>query len=288
MPFPNINCLQIFALVTCLFLVGLPASARMAYPQVAAVRVAGAHLDVALSDGRHLTGRDLIGAELTIGYAGDHEAQVKINGAEHDPEDPRGERWLYHLLLKYRKTGHWQEFCDLGPKGRRLGFPVEGRITADGAYEPADGQISFTCTGGALAKCIRMGYLPWAKNAAGGAMLDHFRACLRMVRADYCGDGRPHTRDGTLINIYDRIGVQKRDPFPELVFEAAWGPDGAVCVRKTRIDAHWTLDDLRATCPRRIAGRIGPACSQSAASSLPNALIFNDSRDTRGAKGVAQ
>lgn len=131
-----------------------------------------------------------------------------------------------------------------------------------------------------------MGYRPWAGTAAGGAMLDHFRACLRMVRAclrmvraDYCGDGRSHTRNGTLINVYDVIGVQKSDRVPELTFETAWAPDGAVCVAKTRIGEVWTLDQLAATCPERLAGRIGPDCGKTEAMSLPDALLFNDSRD---------
>lgn len=54
-------------------------------------------------------------------------------------------------------------------------------------------------------------------------LLDWYNACVRMVRADNCGNGRGFTRDGTLIDIYDRIGVQTSDADPSLSFEACLG-----------------------------------------------------------------
>ena len=32
-----------------------------------------------------------------------------------------------------------------------------------------------------------------------------------MVRADYCGDGRSHTREDTTIDMYDGLGVLSAD-----------------------------------------------------------------------------
>jgi hypothetical protein len=45
----------------------------------------------------------------------------------------------------------------------------------------------------------------------------------------YGGDGVGHTRDGTVIDPFDRLGIQRPEPDPRgraLEFEAAWGPDG--------------------------------------------------------------
>ena len=56
-----------------------------------------------------------------------------------------------------------------------------------------------------------------------------------MVRADYCGDGRGHPRDGMQINVYDRLAIQVADPISSMTFEAAWGADGVVCVHKMRV-----------------------------------------------------
>ena len=53
-----------------------------------------------------------------------------------------------------------------------------------------------------------------------------------MLRADYCGDGTPHTVNGTLINLYDNASVQAdAESWP---VDAEWGPDGALCVNHNR------------------------------------------------------
>ena len=257
----------------------LEAKAATAAQDPVEIRVEGTSLRVRLSDGRELTGTALAGAVLTIADVQGAELQVRIDGAERDPEDPAEQRWLYSLSAYDPSSESWHTYCHPGPEGRRLAFPVSGTTNDQGGFELSADQLTFTCTSGALAKCIRWGYEPWATSDDGQSLLDPFRACMRMVRADYCGDGLPHTRDGTLINVYDRVGVQASEPSPELTFEAAWAPDGAVCVRKTRIGEVWTLDQLTATCPERFAGRVGPACTEAEAMSLPDALIFNDSRD---------
>src|SRR5439155_16523372 len=62
-------------------------------------------------------------------------------------------------------------------------------------------------------------------------------ACVRMIRADYCGSGESWTVNGRTLDIFDGVGVQ--DPSnPEWQFEAEWSPTGARCVTSTRID--WT------------------------------------------------
>jgi hypothetical protein len=43
-------------------------------------------------------------------------------------------------------------------------------------------------------------------------------------RADYCGDVVGHTRNGTLIDIFDRVGVQGDETAPGMAFEAVFGP----------------------------------------------------------------
>jgi hypothetical protein len=55
-----------------------------------------------------------------------------------------------------------------------------------------------------------------------------------MARADYCGNGTSHTRDGTMIDMYDTIGIQKSESGSDFFFEAAWTPEGAYCVSKER------------------------------------------------------
>ena len=81
---------------------------------------------------------------------------------------------------------------------------------------------------GVIAKCVDWGYAPWALGA------DVHQSCTRLARADYCGDGRPWTLDGTTIDAYDVLGVQARLGDPSFGFEAAWGEHGAICVNETR------------------------------------------------------
>jgi len=121
---------------------------------------------------------------------------------------------------------------------------------------------------------VRFGYAPWRRAPDGQPLTNWFNACVRMMRGDYCGDGRPFTRDGTWVDIYDRIGIQKSDEDASLTFEAAWGPGGAICVAKTRLKDLIDLDGLGRICPR-LEGHLGPEiCTERS----DDALILNRSR----------
>ena len=99
-----------------------------------------------------------------------------------------------------------------------------------------------------------------------------------MTRADYCGDDRPTTRDGTLIDIFDRAGVNDRGADGDgFRFEAAWGEDGALCVAKVRIPENVSLEDVAEMCPR-LAGRVGPVCTEETAAGFGTPLVVNRSR----------
>jgi hypothetical protein len=130
-----------------------------------------------------------------------------------------------------------------------------------------------TCTSGAQGKCVRFGYLPWAGEGA----LALYNSCIRMVRADYCGNGETHTRDGTLIATYDKTGTRDDDPVEGMEFEAAWGPQGAICVRRVRIGEIYSLDRLRESCPRLKPTDLGDSCTEARMSGTAEALLMNKS-----------
>lgn len=264
-----LKALKIFATAVMLTAMGTaPAAAEVA------VDIEGTTLELRLADGRSLAGRDLIGTELTLADPAGVTRRIRIDNALIDPQDSKKERWLFDLKVR-DAAGNWSPLCRPGPEGLQFGFPVAGTIKADGSFITSEQRLSFTCTGGAIAKCIRFGYSPWERWQNGEPLLNHFRACVRMLRADYCGNGRSHTRDGTLINFYDRIGIETSEPREALKFEAAWDADGAVCLRKTRISAIAKAADVRAACPLKNI----PHCSEAQAMSLPGALIFNESVD---------
>ena len=94
--------------------------------------------------------------------------------------------------------------------------------------------MTFACQGYALYKCVALGYAPWV-NFDGQSLADYHQACTRMIRADYCGDGRSWTKDGTWINLYDNISLQQDEA--DWAMEAEWTPLGARCLSHQRIQS---------------------------------------------------
>jgi ADYC domain len=236
---------------------------------VRSVAVEGAAFRITLSDGRILRQEQLPGIVLVLGDGTGQQRRIRIDGVERDSRDASGEIVLYTLFEQDAATGEWRNLCLPDPDGRRLGFPLAGAFTPDGRYESARDGILLTCTGGAEGKCVRFGYKPWGFGPDNISLAPYYQACVRLVRADYCGDGIGHTRDGTPIDIFDTIGIQRDEPGPEMSFEAAWGVDGAICVRHTRLPDVLDRAALMAQCPRLARSE---TCDEAAP-----ALLFNRS-----------
>lgn len=222
------------------------------------------------TDAGLVRGAEVAGAELELPGLG----TVRIASAERDAGSRFGDIWLYRVELADGRA-----ICDADPGGdtRLVFFP--GRFDAQLNYVDDPAEFSISCVSGVQAKCLRWGYRPWAQAPLGGQSLaPYYNACIRAARADYCGDDQPTTRDGTLIDLYDRVGVQVPESDPgQLQFEAGWAPHGAVCVHHVRIADSATLDGVRAACPRLAAAPAGGACSEAAALDR-GALLFNRSR----------
>jgi hypothetical protein len=240
-------------------------------PSVSRVEVSGTAFRVTLSDGSLKQGAELAGAVFVFNING-MPVRVRIASIMPDPKDET------ILLHDFRIDGTDMPFCNPDHDGKQLGFPLVGQSTPDGRFLDARPDVfELVCTSGAQGKCVRFGYRPWEKAPNGGPMRDYYNACVRMVRADYCGDGRAWTRDGTLIDIWDTQGIQKPDIQNESAsfsFEAGWTPEGAVCVAHTRIPENLTLDHLKTSCPRLAAMRL---CDEASAKSQ-GALLYNRSQ----------
>jgi hypothetical protein len=236
------------------------------------VSVEGTEFTVGLPDARVLRSADLVGAVLRLQSG----ARVRIDTVETELDPQRRPYWL-HTLSAQQADGTWANLCSVGPDGRRAGFPIPGRAREDGTIAEAEpGVFEISCTGGAQAKCIQWGYRPWETRPDGRPVRDVYNACIRMVRADYGGAGHGTTRDGTVIDVYDALGIQTPDMNDEHEFEAAWGPEGAVCVRHPRIKEHVSLDELEREYPQ-LRGRTGDVCTEELARAH-GALLFNRSR----------
>jgi len=191
-----------------------------------------------------------------------------IESVEADSSAVGGPLTLYHVTLRAGPGAPPSELCLPDAQGRRLGLPLSGR----------DGSFRFVCTSGAAGKCILLGYRPW-DDRPGLPMRDLHGACVHMIRADYGGDDRPATRDGTQIDAFDRFGIQVPADLPTMSFEAAWGPAGAICVAHPRRPEIMTLAAIGERYPR-LLGALGPgACTLEAARRIDGAILFNRSRE---------
>ncbi|MER8436663.1 ADYC domain-containing protein [Mesorhizobium sp. M1312] len=250
-------------------------------PAISSISVVGTRFEVTTEDGRIVAQEHLVGAVLTIAD-GQDRMPLRIDAVEADPRNPDGAIMLYAMSTRDRASGAWRNICEPDIEGRRMGFPLAGTWTQDGRHLPSDTAFSITCTGGAQAKCARFGYRPWETSPDGTPLWDHHQACTRMIRADYCGDGVGHTRNGTPIVIFDRKGIQQDEAAPDMSFEAAWGADGALCVSHTRIPDVLTMEGLAAICPG-VRQQPRTACESRA-----GALILNRSIDRRTVQAPAE
>jgi hypothetical protein len=217
------------------------------------------------------------GAELDAVDEQGQKLRFRVDRVESDPLDHDGDVSLYALSVRAAGAPEFRPYCAPDAQGKSLAIPVHGSWDARGSFHDAGGLMTFACTSGAIAKCIRFGYKPW-KSVQGRSLAQHHLACVRMVRADYCGDGVPHTVDGTQIDLWDDLGIQKRElsaKMPE-VFEAAWSPAGATYLNVPR----WadTVDDVVRLCPERLRGRTSKELvlpPDELPARFPASLLFN-------------
>ena len=148
--------------------------------------------------------------------------------------------WLYRVeyaALSSAQDDAWLPLCARDADGRARAMLVPGTWDARGAF--FESGYTLACTGGAVAKCARTwGYKPWktlrADDGARVPLGPLHRACVRAARADYCGDGTPHTRAGTIIDVIDRFGFNRKDSRASFTREAGFTEDGALWLTRPR------------------------------------------------------
>ena len=207
--------------------------------------------------------------------------------AETSANDPTqtGNTYLYAISQNVDGTGNWQPACDPDADGRRAAIPIAATWNEHGDRVESTTLFTFGCTTGVIAKCYRWGYRPWL--AGYGDVTSTHYACTRAARADYCGNGKAHTRDGTGITIWDNLPpmgpVRTQGPTPPLMlFEAGWSTSGAVCLSHTR----WLTGGLviAAACPGRLIAPALPLIAGTVCDTTAEALgqnagarVFNES-----------
>ena len=117
---------------------------------------------------------------------------------------------VYAYGVSFLSGTSWLPMCG---EATTLSIPLAGTwnyaegVVGGGSWTASSTSFTFACRGAAIAKCVELGYKPW-KTVGGTLLQNHQVACTRLLRADYCGDGKSWTVDGTLVNLYDGKGVQ--------------------------------------------------------------------------------
>jgi ADYC domain-containing protein len=232
-----------------------------------------------------LRGTSLAGAQFVADVktpgASPSAGVVEYRIAKIEPEPPQydptytGHTFLYTLEQWVADSGTWQPACPADDDGRKAAIPLAAVWNDHGDRSTSNTQFTFGCTTGVIAKCYRWGYRPWV-TGYGDLVAMHW-TCTRLARADYCGTGKPHTHDGTKINVWDTLPppgpIQRHGLVAPagMLFEAGWNTGGAVCLSHAR----WLLDDgaaIAALCPQRL---VPPGLGQTVCDSLPDALGYD-------------
>jgi hypothetical protein len=241
--------------------------------------------------GTALVGAQLIAQARNLTVTPPTTALIEYRIAEIIPEpvenDPTrtGNTFLYTLEQWVAEAGAWQPACPADADGRHVAIPVAGTWNERGDRVESSTMFTFGCTTGVIAKCYRWGYRPWI-TGYGADMVAMHQTCTRLARADYCGNGVPHTQDGTKINVWDTLPlpgpIQRSAPLMDklgMLFEAGWNTGGAVCLSHTR----WVLGGglaIAQVCPDRLlVGGVLPLVCNTVAQVLghdANAKMFNE------------
>jgi hypothetical protein len=230
-------------------------------------------------------GLELIGSRLVLLHEDDIYVLI-FDDIHLDANNPAGDVYLYDISVYDVNNDITSPLCTLNGQPAPA-IPLSNHwdmATGDRIDDPS--AVTFACAGGALAKCVNWGYRPWATvescdpefgTCTQLSLADHHQSCTRMVRADYCGDGVPHTVDGTLIDAFDHLSpaiqAQTSKNNPMWGVEAEWGPDGARCVGTSLRLQHLTELGVPFAMPECLAELDAPDCGEFAPSR--GALVGN-------------
>lgn len=169
---------------------------------------------------------------------------------------------VYFYNIQSNNSGTWVSACFDGAGLPTEAIAVEGNFDSATGARTSDVGLTWACRGAAIAKAIEWGFRPWA-SVGGTPLKNHHQTAVRMIRADYCGNGQHHTANGNPIDIEDTKRVQSFDSLAWPV-EAAWGPNGAVCLNTPR-KTYWPRESINPcsnlpTCsadhPEQVAGAL--------------------------------
>jgi hypothetical protein len=197
-----------------------------------------------------LSGSEIVGSTLTGRLSDGGIVELRIEQAVRGT-GANADVWSYRMSASV--AGAWQPLCveRNGAPGFADTVPgtwnVAQGVPGGGSYHADAPALTLACRGSTIAKCVELGYKPWTGHAT------ELAACVRALRADYCGDGSSHTVEGTRVNLFDDAGV--RDDAVDWVPEAEWTADGASCISDATHTRSFQLLHREPTCASQIPQR---------------------------------
>jgi hypothetical protein len=232
-------------------------------------------------DGHSVYGRELEEALLVMfdGADGMAHGPARISAIsgpvgriDAQGRDNSNSTYLYYVEVRDRSK-RWRPLCEPTQFAgdsyeiRHSAIAVDATWDARGDYHVTTSvrgphpYFSLACLSGAIGKSYKWGWRPVGDTLEEiDINRERHQAGVRMARADYCGDGVPHTFTGTKVNVWDTTGG---DPTPldddDKKFEAAWNSRGALCLSKLR----WLSLGIDPACERIPPDR-NPVCHDPA------------------------
>jgi hypothetical protein len=188
-------------------------------------------------------GQQLVGTVLQARLEDGRRVRVRIDGSERSGDSTS---YLVSVQLDAATKGPFRPLCkaENGEPTAALALAGYWRygVGIDGGAHVADAtSFTFACSGHVLAKCALAGYAPWKKRVVCGeagcrtrSLRGLHQACTRMLRADYCGDGRSHTVAGVPLSFADQSAVRVATIGSDI--EAVWGPNGVLLASALRVE----------------------------------------------------
>jgi hypothetical protein len=235
-----------------------------------------------------VSGTDFIGAETSGILSNGEQINIRFDNIE-TTSDPD----ILHYTISYFTDG-WKNLCGTDANNNIItALPLLGEwdesqgTETGGDYIDDPSVFTFGCASAVLAKCVEFGYKPWKTVIEQNGPEQHVvslrhyhQACLRMMREDVCGDGMPHTVDGTSIDLFDNHDVQVNDLTVVWPLEAEWTSEGASCMLHARYTsagqagADATQAYVEQHCPEVISTAALASCGTSS-STYSTSVGFN-------------
>lgn len=194
--------------------------------------------------GEVLAGSDLVGQELVATSVNEGDTRLRIADIRRGEDD--NDDILYYDVRARVSGGAEAPLCGVNVEGNpvlALALPGAWNLRTgqpgDGGWLDESDSFFFACRGSSVAKCFEMGFKPWRFGGHNKRVISHQEACVRALRADYCGDGSSFTEPGVEVSVWTEVGSSPMGD--DHALEAAWDADGARCVRTPRIS--WSNRD---------------------------------------------